>query len=180
MSYLPFQYGVNNGYALYPTQYNGYAPHNGYPPHNGYAPLQSSKRKTDEVNELKGVVKELKGVVTSLQGNGWYAKEPEDWNKYEVAKWIVTINDGAFKRYTNLTKNIIEEEILGKDLTFVNGADWKRLGITRFRDIKLALHSVGKLKKRGPPIRARKYSMTLPRPPIRPPKPIISSDGVSS
>ena len=63
------------------------------------------------------------------------SKQAESWDCDNVAKWIMNLDGGKYKKYENfLTKNINIENIDGQCLEHLDKGDLHRLGVTDFKD----------------------------------------------
>ena len=81
-------------------------------------------------NDLEQQLKELK--LKSIDINNW-----RDWNYQQIIIWIMSLENGRFKKYEKiLSSSLEEEEINGSHLIRVDAVDVKGWGIKNFDDKK--------------------------------------------
>eukprot|EP01084_Bolivina_argentea_P009280 17363_1 len=91
------------------------------------------------INSLKKENKKLKMKAMDL--SKW-----QDWNSDDILIWIMSLDDGKYKRYHyKLQKTLKQQEITGDDLASMDATDVKDLGVSAFKDKKSLLLSIKKL-----------------------------------
>ena len=104
----------------------------------------------DDQKELQMENQRLITENKKLRMSAMDVNKLEQWECDQILTWILSCDDGRFKRYeTILAKNLKEEEISGVDLQDVDGADVKRWGITKFSDIKILCYNIKQLVDRN-------------------------------
>ena len=100
----------------------------------------------DDQKEIQMENQRLKEENQALKLAAIDVNKFEEWEWDQILAWIMSCDDGRFKRYEIiLAKNLKEEEISGVDLKDVDGADVKRWGITKFSDIKILCNHIKQL-----------------------------------
>ena len=93
-------------------------------------------------------MKEMKIQIKELKRKAIDVSKWETWNENDILMWIMSLDDGRYKRYESaLEKSLKEQELKGEDLELMNNvSDIAALGITAFGDKKRLLNSIEKLK----------------------------------
>ena len=69
--------------------------------------------------------------------------EYETWNNDQINTWIMNLENGKFKKYTDiLSKSLSEEDVKGIDLKTVDISDLKGWGVVNFADRKALFMSI--------------------------------------
>ena len=100
----------------------------------------------DEQKELRMDNHELKQKLETLQIRLIDVNDYERWNHQDIVCWIMSLENGRFKKYEQmLIKSLEEEEMNGTYLSRVDVADVKSWGIKNFDDKKDLIQYIQKL-----------------------------------
>ena len=98
--------------------------------------MEEQKASEIKIQSLTAEVKQLRLKMIDINNY-------KQWNWEQILAWIISIEDGRFKKYEmELQKVLMEEEPSGEDLDNVNEIDIKRWGIKKFGDIKILVKCV--------------------------------------
>ena len=91
----------------------------------------------EEQKESQIRIKQLENEIKIWDLKNLDVDKFEQCQWQEILQWIVSLDDGKFKKYEqDLRKNLKEEEIAGIALKDVDASDVKRWGVTKFSDMK--------------------------------------------
>ena len=100
----------------------------------------------EEQKEAEIKIERLTAEVEELRLKTMDTKQYKSWDYLQILSWIMSIEEGRFKKYEmELKKVLSEEEPSGEDLGAVDATDIKRWGIKKFNDIKLLLKCIQQL-----------------------------------
>ena len=100
----------------------------------------------DEQKEYKLENQSLKQEIEQLKLSNINIEDYESWNHEHILTWIMSIDNGIFKRYKDiLNKTLSEEDVKGIDLKKVDALDVKGWGIVNFGDRKTLYEEIQSL-----------------------------------
>ena len=89
-----------------------------------------------EKMELQKEIKRLKLQFINIE-------DYESWNNEHIMTWIMSLENGRFKKYKDiLSKTLFEEDVKGIDLRKVDVMDLKSWGVVNFGDRKLLYEGI--------------------------------------
>ena len=102
--------------------------------------LMEEQKETEIENQT------LRAQIKDLELKTMDIKQFKSWNFEQILSWIISIEEGRFKKYEmELKKVLSEEEPTGEELGSADAADIKRWGIKKFGDIKILMQCIKQL-----------------------------------
>eukprot|EP01084_Bolivina_argentea_P133257 235149_1 len=109
---------------------------------------EQNNKLTEEQKEMELKINDVIVENRNLKMKSLDLSKYREWNVNEIACWILTIDNGRYRKYEQiLTKSLTEEGVIGKDLEQVDTADIKGWGVVQFQDKKYLKKQIVELTK---------------------------------
>eukprot|EP01083_Nonionella_stella_P076162 207403_1 len=110
---------------------------------------EENSRLQDEKKENEMMISDLKNEIQSLKAKAIDVSRFMQWESEEVLNWILSIEDGLYKKYEQkLREEIINSEVCGTDLITMDTGDLQQFGVTKFAHRKTLIGHIKKLTKK--------------------------------
>ena len=83
-----------------------------------------------------------KTAVAVTQTQTQKAVDVSKWTADDIYKWILSIDEERFAKYTDLEETLKEEQLTGSDLSGITEQNLKDFGITKFADKKMIYNKI--------------------------------------
>merc|ERR1712228_334622 len=100
--------------------------------------------QNEEINEYKRQINE----ISEEKKEETEEREIDfvEWEWHDIMEWIISLNNGKYKKYQNvLTEKLMEEEVKGQHLCYIDKNDLHRFGISSFSDKVDVYHRIQRL-----------------------------------